>query len=89
MLGESDDVRRGPRLVAADVNPAAVLSRLDADELLVVVVTHVAELVLVPRVPFNKIRQLANDIKMASKCVLSLLSNLHNFPHYIITRSCT
>jgi hypothetical protein len=26
---------------------------------------------------------------MASKCVLSLLSNLHNFPHYIITRSCT
>lgn len=45
----------GPSLVPSDVNPAAVLGCLDADEPLVVVVTHVTELVLVPRIPKSKI----------------------------------
>ncbi len=45
----------GPSLVPSDVNPAAVLGSLDADEPLVVVVAHVAELVLIPRIPKTKI----------------------------------
>ena len=49
--GERDDVRRRPSFVAADVDPAAVLCGLDADEPLVVILPHLAELVLVPRIP--------------------------------------
>jgi len=40
-----------PRLVPADVDPAAVLCGLHADEPVKVVLAHVDKLVLVPRIP--------------------------------------
>lgn len=60
-------MRRGPGFVASDVDPATVLSGLDADEPLVVVLAHVAELVLVPRVPTG----CENPIKQCQQSVSS------------------
>ncbi len=81
----------GPSFVPSDVDPAAVLSSLDADEPLVVVVAHVAELVLVPRIPKTKI-EMFYDFNFYIKC-----TNDHRgkppycylFPSKKCTKTCT